>query len=127
MTLEHIDLKTFIYMGKQEDLFLVEVTPGDPFDKFLFTDTSQREVLYIHDDNIYPGETTIYNIDEFEPIGRVLNDTELVMLSSAISHDAMVRLEKERIKERLDHLRNEDFDSLLIPPNLRRIGKGDSV
>ena len=111
MTIEHIDLKTFIYMEKKEDLFLVEVTPGDPFDKFLFTDTSQREVLYIWDDDIYTGETTINNIDEFEPIGRVLADDELVMLGEDISREAKSRLDKKRIK---DHEDNERFESLLI-------------
>ena len=95
MTLEHIDLKTFIYMGKQEDLYLVEVIPGDPFDRFLFADFFERQFYYIHDDDIYTGENTIYNIDEFEPLGRVLNDRELVKLSCDMSSEALRRLNKE--------------------------------
>jgi len=111
MTIEHIDLKTFIIMGRQEDLFLVEVVGGDPFDKFLFADLEHREFYYIHDDNIYPGETTIYNIDEFEPIGRVVADDELVKLGKDIYYEAMSRLDKKRIKDKED---KERFDSLLI-------------
>jgi hypothetical protein len=96
MTLEHIDLKTFVYMGKQEDLYLVTVIPGDPFDKFLFADFSERQFYYILEDDIYPSLPLYSNLDDFDPVGRVLNDRELVKLSCDIAAEAMSRLNKER-------------------------------